>query len=112
MGLTDEWLIEESFPTKRELCPRCNGDRTVVNPSLGAYTESDRLEMGDEWYEFQDNVRAGHYDVMCPECEGLGYVTVLDESKATPDQVRRVEEWMRDLRESYAISEAERRAGA
>lgn len=112
MSLTQDWLIEEGFPTKKEVCSYCEGEGHHVNPALGAYTQSDREEMGDEWDEFVDNVRAGHYDVPCEECGGLRVVTVFDRDHATPEQIKRVDEWMQSVWESYAIQQAEMRAGA
>jgi hypothetical protein len=55
------------------ICGVCRGHGTSTR-HLGAYTQSDREEMGDEWYEFMDDVRAGHYDQPCPECGGSGKV--------------------------------------
>jgi hypothetical protein len=37
--------------------------------------------------EFWDRLREGVYDVRCYECEGTGKVKVLDESRATSDQI-------------------------
>lgn len=53
-----------------EVCSFCRGRGTSV-AYLGAYTESLRDEMGEEWYEFMDDLRAGMYDRPCPRCEGL-----------------------------------------
>jgi len=55
------------------ICGVCNGHGTST-AYLGAYTRSDREEMGDEWYEFMDDVKRGVYDQPCPECGGTGKV--------------------------------------
>lgn len=63
----------EEPPSHWAICDTCHGDGTST-AYLGAYTQSDREEMGDEWYEFTDNVRSGMYDRECDECHGSGKV--------------------------------------
>jgi len=53
------------------ICGCCHGEGTSVS-YLGAYTQADREEMGDEWYQFMHDVKSGMYDRACPDCDGLG----------------------------------------
>lgn len=56
------------------ICGDCRGHGTST-AHLGAYTQSDREEMGyDEWADFMDDCNAGVYDQPCPECGGSGKV--------------------------------------
>ena len=58
------------------ICGHCRGNGTTVD-YLGEYTQSDREEMGEEWFEFSDDIRAGHYDRSCGECGGTGKVRTI-----------------------------------
>lgn len=79
--MNDDYFIEmwreehdgQNPPFQWQICDHCHGHGTSTS-HLGAYTESDRAEMGDEWYDFMDDVHAGHYDQACPECKGTGKV--------------------------------------
>lgn len=71
-----EWWIEEhGQPPSMEwaICEDCRGEGTSTR-HLGAYTQSDREEMGEEWWDFIDDVRRGVYDQPCDECGGSGKV--------------------------------------
>lgn len=79
--------IEENFleywreehgnpPTKWEICPDCLGEGTSTR-YLGAYTQSDREAMGEEWFEFMDDMQAGNYDRPDERCGGTGKVRVF-----------------------------------
>lgn len=61
---------------KYEVCPRCEGEGTIVNPVLSVWTESDRNEDPDG---FRDML-SGLYDVPCTECHGKRVVTPEDEA--------------------------------
>lgn len=75
------------------ICSQCKGHGTST-AYLGAYTQADREEMGEEWYEFVDNVRAGYYDRACPECAGSGKVQEFSGHAQ--------EQWFEWLTEEYA----------
>jgi hypothetical protein len=61
--------------SKYRVCPRCEGEGSVVNPVLSVWTESDRY---DDPEGFESMLR-GDYDVACPECGGKRVVTEQDE---------------------------------
>lgn len=84
----------------KEICPTCHGEGVSV-AYLGAYTAEDREEMGEEWYQFADDVRAGLYDRPCHECDGTNVVDVHEHSCET---------WREEL-ECRAMLAAELRFG-
>lgn len=77
-------------PARWAICPDCEGHGTTT-AHLGSYTESDRDEMGEEWFEFMADVRAGLHDRPCPECNGAG--KVLEFSGPAADEFS---EWCAD----------------
>ena len=60
------WTFE--VPGKFEICPRCEGHGTVLNPSMAghAYSQEEFSEFS-EWESKQYFKRGGCYDVAC-EC--------------------------------------------
>jgi hypothetical protein len=116
LDMFHRWLHEDypellDLVTKWAICPTCRGNGTST-AYLGAYTQADREEMGDEWYEFMDDVRAGIYDRGCDACAGSGKVREVDEAASHPETVRWWHEYMRDAYEAARIEAQERRMGA
>ena len=74
--------VEYSLPSKNEVCSRCEGYGTHLNPSIGehAYTREEFEESFD--YEEQEEYfkRGGRYDVTCEECRGKRVIEVPDEN--------------------------------
>lgn len=66
----------QSMRGKYEVCPRCEGEGTIVHPSLSVWTESDR----DDDPEGFESMMRGAYDVACTECGGRRVVTAEDEA--------------------------------
>ena len=98
--------------TVKEVCPRCCGEGTHVNPSIDGNGIS-----ADEWYnEWDDESRemylTGGYDVTCEECHGSNVVDVLDETRTLKVIVDRWNEWIHDEWAYRAECAAERRMGA
>jgi hypothetical protein len=111
----EEYQID--LPHTREVCDRCDGHGTHLNPSIGehAYTPEEFNDSFDDEEREQYFKRGGIYDVTCHCCKGAKVINVLcqDECK-TDDQkealrfIREAEAWAEyDRRES----EAERRMG-
>lgn len=100
------------FPARTEVCSRCDGEGTHVNPSIdgNGITAS---EWAEEWDEDErDSYMRGVYDVTCEECEGRNVVTVIDEEaaeKAEPEGWALYLAEMRDLAQMRAEEAAERR---
>jgi len=86
---TYEWAI----------CGYCRGHGGST-AYLGSYTQSDREEMGEEWYEFAEDVRLGHYDRPCGECGGSGKVKEFNGDAA--------EQWAEWQREAAADRQTQR----
>lgn len=99
---------EQPLPTKFEVCPRCEGKGTHVNPSIdgNGLTQADFDEAGPE---FLEDYLAGAYDVPCYECKGQRVVAVPDFSRMTPEQRVQVERKQREEAEYQALVAMERR---
>lgn len=73
-----------SLPSKMEVCGRCEGHGTHLNPSIGehAYTTE---EFNEAFFEEEDKAEyfrhGGRYDVTCEECKGKNVVPVVDEDQ-------------------------------
>lgn len=95
-----------AVPLHWEICQQCRGEGTST-AYLGAYTQSDREEMGDDWYEFIEDWQRGVYDQSCDGCDGTGKVKVVDE-----DAIARTPElqkaWHAYANEMYALEAMER----
>jgi len=74
--------FEAELPAKYEVCDRCRGKGTHVNPNIdgNGLTAEDFAEDPD----FKEDYFSGVYDVTCQECEGLRVVPVLDEENIPP----------------------------
>lgn len=89
-----EWYDEDgeevshSFPCKNEVCPRCEGYGTHLNPSIGnhAYTMEEFNESFDDEGREEYFKRGGIYDVQCEECKGNKVIQVVDESRLSEEQ--------------------------
>lgn len=108
---------EVEVPAHHEVCGRCEGHGTHLNPSIGEHAYSaeefdEAFEPGSEEREHYFR-RGGMYDVTCVECHGKRVVLVMDreamrqgsaESKAL---LARIEEQEESQAESDAAYEAE-----
>ena len=81
-GDDDDVEFEVEIPSKFEVCPRCEGEGTHVNPNIDGNGLS--REDFEEDPDFEEAYFAGHYDVTCEECKGLRVVPVVDEEKTNP----------------------------
>lgn len=106
-----EYYPDWEPPTYRIVCPQCDG-RGTSTAYLGAYTQSDRDEMGDEWYEFADDIRRGMYDRTCETCNGRNVIDQLDDSAMPSDLLAAWVSWVTDMHQLRQIEAMERRMGA
>ena len=110
-----EYTIE--LPVKYEVCPRCDGHGTHLNPSIGehAYTPEEFAESFDEEEATEYFRRGGRYDVTCEKCRGGRVSPVIDVRLCTtPEQqqaLRDMERSAREDREYEAMVRAERAFG-
>lgn len=102
---------ELELPGKHEVCPRCEGHGTHVNPNIdgNGLSAEDFDEAGPE---FREDYLGGVYDVACEECRGARVVVVPDFERWTVEQRAEYERAQREAAESRAIENAERRAEA
>ena len=78
-GDDDDVEFEVELPSKFEVCGRCEGKGTHVNPNIDGNGLS--REDFEEDPDFEEAYFSGVYDVTCEECEGLRVVPVVDEEK-------------------------------
>ncbi len=109
--------VKHRLPAVHEVCPRCEGHGTILNPSIGEYSYT-----AEEFYrEFSDEdereayfTRGGMYDIACPCCKGRRVVKVVNEEALTSAQ-RKVYakhlEYLREEERFERIQASERRMG-
>ena len=80
--------VEHELPARMEVCSRCEGHGTHLNPSIGehAYTREEFEESFDEEGREEYFKRGGIYDVTCEECGGDNVVPVVDTDRLTEEQ--------------------------
>ena len=106
--------IEAELPAKKEVCPRCEGHGSHLNPSIGehAYSMEEFHEAFDDEGRAEYFKRGGIYDVTCHECHGKNVITVIDEDACTTDEQKaHLAAWEREEEEN-ARYESESRAEA
>lgn len=111
---TDEETEEEVthiFPTVNEVCGRCEGFGTHLNPSIGehAYTMEEFNESFDDEGKEEYFKRGGIYDVTCFECKGNKVVPVVDEKHLTEEQKKLYAEYERQEEERASEERADAR---
>lgn len=99
MRTTFEWTEEtdegdcivHEIPARWEICSRCEGDGTHVNPNVDGHGIT-----AEEWdRDWDDESREGYfrgdYDVPCHDCGGSGKVKVPDLDQIPGDLRERYE---------------------
>jgi phage FluMu protein Com len=84
------------LPAKKEVCPKCEGHGSILNPSIAqhAYTASEFAESFDEEEAAEYFRRGGRYDVKCPTCKGANVIDVVDvEALASARQIVDYSAW-------------------
>lgn len=98
------------LPKHRIVCPTCNGEGQH-GPGW-VFTEEDRYEMGYEFDELMEDLRAGRYNVTCDDCKGLRVVEEVDEDQLDEQTANEWRHWMAEAYEQEAIYRMERMMGA
>lgn len=106
--MKEKLIIDEvEIPFQYEVCDRCNGKGTHVNPSIdGNGITGD--EMAEAGPEFLEDYMSGVYDVSCYECHGQRVVMVPDVAVLTPEEreiVKGHEEYKAELRHEALLRE-------
>jgi hypothetical protein len=98
---------EIALPAKHEVCPRCEGHGSHVNPAIdgNGITESEMYEAGED---FREDYMAGVYDVRCEECKGNRVVAVVNRDALTDEQRTALERHERAQEESARDDYSER----
>jgi len=111
--------IEWSFPSRWAICGACNGHGTTtrhIECDGGGFTASEWAEACGDDPQFADDYFSGRYDRPCPDCDGLGRVTEIDEERVTSwrDRIalKAYHQQERDEAEYQEICAMERRMGA
>lgn len=81
--------VEVELPSKNEVCGRCEGHGTHLNPSIGSYAYS--AEEFDESFPTEEDKaeyfrRGGMYDVTCETCKGKNVIQVVNEDACTTEE--------------------------
>lgn len=95
--------VTHSFPSKNEVCPRCEGHGTHLTPSIGnhAYSMEEFYESFDDEEDREEYFkRGGRYDVTCEECHGKNVIEVVDEDKLSEEQKKLYAEYEESAEES------------
>lgn len=93
------------IPSKFEVCDRCEGKGTHVNPSVDGNGLS--REDFDADPDFAEDYFSGAYDVSCEDCGGKRVQLVPKEEGATPEQLKLIEEYWENKRESAREARAD-----
>lgn len=110
--------ITMGLPSCKCVCPKCQGDGSILTPSIGdhAYSEEDFAVAfhndNDRAAYFQ---RGGKYDIQCPKCHGKNVIDVVDVAACTPEQKAHYDAYLAQERKYAAwrrMAEAERAMGA
>lgn len=100
---------EHELPSKMEVCPDCEGQTYVLNPSMRyhAYTCDDE-EMYDPEFREEYFKRGGIYDVICPTCKGKNVVPCVDrEACESNPELKKILEIWEEQEEDRAQADAE-----
>ena len=112
--LDDDGMLD-ALPKYREVCHRCSGKGSHVNPAIDGHGISAQ-EWNDEWTEEdRENYHSGVYDIPCHECSGKRVVWAIDRrvaETACPALLAAFDAWQESIAESDAIYAAERSIGA
>lgn len=81
----DGELADLEIPAKYEVCGTCEGKGHHVNPSIDIHGLTGEDFEDDDFREGYFN---GRYDVACNECGGARVSPVVDEARATAEQIQ------------------------
>ena len=108
--------VKHKLPAVHEVCQRCEGHGTILNPSIGehCYTAEEFEREFDEEEREAYFTRGGLYDVACPCCKGNRVVKVVNEEALNASQRKVYAQHLEYLREEERferIQASERRMG-
>lgn len=111
----NEMMSEElgrrySLPMCKEVCDVCQGEGSISNRSIdGNGLDPNDPDLDDD---FWNDYRAGVYDVVCDECNGLRVINVINESIVDSDILSEWEKFNTEIDNDVAYHLSEMRMGA
>ncbi len=102
--------VTHTFPAVNEVCHKCEGYGSHLNPSIGehAYSMEEFNESFDDEGKEEYFKRGGIYDVTCSVCKGNKVVPSVDEEHLTEEQKKLYADYQ-EHEEEQARSDAEDR---
>ena len=102
--------MEIQLPTVNEICYRCDGEGTHVNPAIDGHgiSTDDEIWQDDD---FREGYFGGRYDIVCEVCEGNKVIKVVDEAACDPIKLKEFHRQQREIWECDQMDAAERAAG-
>jgi hypothetical protein len=107
--------VTVNFPSRNEVCDRCNGYGTHLCPGMEhhAYSYEEFNNEFDPEEQEEYFKRGGMYDVACEVCKGKNVVQVIDEeqckSEEMKEHLRLYKEWKKEMTQLNKIENDERR---
>lgn len=101
---------ELKLPARYEVCRRCDGKGTHVNPAVDGHGISPEEFVEDP--DFEEAYFSGRYDVNCYECSGKCVVLVVYEELCTENDLKIYHQHLQDEATDRAIETMELRMGA
>jgi len=104
-------VVEVSLPGRYEVCPRCGGKGSIVNPAVDGNGLSDRDFEEDP--DFEEAYFSGVYDIPCLECFGKKVIAMPDVARCSFAQKRLLVSerlWQKDEFDYLALCRSEQRA--
>jgi hypothetical protein len=110
---SDECELQElEVPIKFEVCGRCCGQGSHVNPNVDGHGITSS-EWEQEWSEDEkESYLSGRYDVTCYECNGRRVCPVVDEDRCPPEIVLKIQEQQEEDYRYDSMARMERMMGA
>jgi hypothetical protein len=109
-----DFLYGMKLPSTPDWCDSCEGGGGRSKYDVEGY-DIDKMLEDDEDGQFRDSYFGGETDVCCDVCNGKGFNTIFDFTKATDEQQKVIDlhfEIVKDERADRAYADQERRCGA
>ena len=104
--------VELVLPAKFEVCPRCSGSGSHVNPAIDGHGITSEEWNGPDWDDdSREMYLSGGYDVPCHRCDGKRVIEILDRDKATQAELVIYDDHVREIAALEAEEAWERRMG-
>lgn len=104
--------VEVELPIRFEVCGRCDGKGSHVNPSIDGDGITSEEWNGPDWNdESHEMYMSGGYDVHCEECHGERVAPIVDKQRCDPVVLDQYLSHLSVLADLQRDEEAERRFG-